>query len=63
MKFLNYFLFFTLFLIIKSKRKFIIQTPKKIRQEIQQFMESGQHVDLVEYLETILKKKGNYSYY
>ena len=52
------FLFQCYLLIIQSKRKFTLQSPKKIRQEIQQFMDAGQHVDLVEYLEQIQQQKG-----
>jgi tetratricopeptide (TPR) repeat protein len=42
-----------------AARRKINQSPQKIRQDIQQFQDSGQYVDLVNYLEAILKTKGS----
>jgi hypothetical protein len=43
----------------RSKRKYNIQSPPKIRQDVQQFQDSGQYVDLVHYLEAIIEKQGS----
>jgi hypothetical protein len=43
----------------RSKRKYNIQSPQKIRQDVQQFQDSGQYVDLVLYLEAIIEKQGS----
>lgn len=43
----------------KHQRKSRSLNPIKIRQDIQQFQDSGQYVDMVQYLEEIIERQGH----
>jgi hypothetical protein len=45
--------------VTSAGRRKINQTPQKIRQDVKQFQDSGQYVDLVNYLEALIKSKGS----